>query len=79
MQNPRTIGRPRSFTYMKSPTRVTAGIIAAMIGVCGCGAGSAYSPTPPPVAQDASVTGQYNLVLTSTTRMGVHGKRRWQS
>jgi hypothetical protein len=77
MQNPRTIGRPRSFTYMKSPTRVTAGIIAAMIGVCG--AGSAHSPTPPPVARDASVTGQYNLVLTSTTRMGVHGKRRWQS
>jgi hypothetical protein len=76
MQNLRTVGGPRLFTYMKSPTRVTAGIIAAMIGVCGGGTGSAYSPTPPKVAQDANVTGQYNLVLTSTTCMGVHGKRR---
>lgn len=70
MQNPRTIRSPRSFTHIESPSRVTALILGAMIGLCGCGGGSAYSPAPPPVAQNASVTGQYNLVLTSSTGHG---------
>ena len=72
MQNPSTIRGPRLFTCMKLPTRVSTLIIAATMAVCGCGAGSTYSPTPSPpsVAQDASVTGQYNLVLTSTNGRG---------
>ena len=71
MQNPRTIRGLRSFGYMKSPSRVTGLIFASMIVVCGCGGGSAYSPTPTPIPQDASITGQYNLGLTSTNG---HGK-----
>jgi hypothetical protein len=72
MQNPSTIRGRRLFTYMKLPARVSTLIIAATMAVCGCGAGSTYSPTPSPplVAQDASVTGQYNLVLTSTNGRG---------
>jgi hypothetical protein len=65
--------KPRSFTYMKPPSRVTALTLAVMISVCGCGGGSAYSPTAPPVApvaQDATVTGQYNLALKSTNGRG---------
>jgi hypothetical protein len=70
MQNPHTIRGLRSFVCMKSPLRVTVLILGAMIAVCGCGGGSAYSPTPTPIPQDASVTGQYNLGLTSTNGRG---------
>jgi hypothetical protein len=74
MQNPSTFRGRRLFTYMKLPAHVSTLIIAATMAVCGCGAGSSstYAPTPSPpsVAQDASVTGQYNLVLTSTNGRG---------
>lgn len=46
-------------------------VVAAALGG-GCGGGSNYSSTPssPPAAQEASLTGQYNLVLTSTNGHG---------
>jgi hypothetical protein len=63
MQSPRT---SRSTTNLSLHLRVIGGFIAIALCVCGCGGGSAYSPSPTPIPQDASVTGQYNLVLTST-------------
>jgi hypothetical protein len=69
MQNSRALGRSR-FVNMRFHPRVIAVVIAAAIVVCGCGAGSTYSPTPLPIAQGANVTGQYNLVLTSTNGHG---------
>jgi hypothetical protein len=40
-------------------------LMSLVVAFAGCGAGSGAAPTTP-VAQNASVTGQYNLVLTST-------------
>jgi hypothetical protein len=59
------------FTKVRFHLRASALVIAAVIVVCGCGGGSTSSPTPfsppgTPVPQNARVTGQYNLVLTST-------------
>jgi hypothetical protein len=75
MQGSPTLGGCRSFTNMRFHPRTIALVIAAAIVVCGCGGGSTSSPTPgssplSPVAQNASVTGQYNLVLTSTNGHG---------
>ena len=52
---------------------VVALVIAALIGVSGCGGHSTSSaPGLPasPAAQNADVTGQYNMVLTSTSARG---------
>jgi hypothetical protein len=77
MQNSPTLGRSRSFSNMGFRPRAIALVIAAGIVICGCGGGSTSLSTPtsapPPAtsgAQDASVTGQYNLVLTSTNGHG---------
>ena len=44
-------------------------LMSVAVAVAGCGSGSLATPTTP-VAQNASVTGQYNLVLTSTNGRG---------
>ena len=44
-------------------------LMSVAVAVTGCGGGSLATPTTP-VAQNASVTGQYNLVLTSTNGHG---------
>jgi hypothetical protein len=61
------------FTNVSFHLRAIALVIAAVMVVGGCGGGSPSSSTPAsppplasPVGQDVSVTGQYNLVLTST-------------
>jgi hypothetical protein len=60
-----------SFTQVELYLKIIALLIAAVIGVSGCGGGSTYSSTSSsPDAQNASVTGQYNLVLTSTNGRG---------
>jgi hypothetical protein len=76
MQNSPLLGRSR-FTNVRLPSRATALVIVAVIGVWGCGSASIPTPAPTtptsnptPVASDASVNGQYNLVLTSTNGQG---------
>jgi uncharacterized protein YceK len=60
-----------SFTQVELYLRIIALLIAAVIGVSGCGGGSTYSSTSSsPDAQNATVTAQYNLVLTSTNGRG---------
>jgi hypothetical protein len=44
-------------------------LMSVAVAVAGCGGGSLATPTTP-FAQNASVTGQYNLVLTSTNGHG---------
>lgn len=44
-------------------------LMSVAVVFAGCGSGSLATPTTP-VAQNASVTGQYNLVLTSTNGHG---------
>ncbi len=53
-------------------TSLAAGALAGAVAVfAGCGGGGYGSSTPPgPVAQNASVSGQYSLVLTSTNGHG---------
>ncbi len=57
----------------KTPTAIV--LVSLAIGFAGCGGGSQVPPTTPavptiPAAQNATVTGQYNLVLTSTNGHG---------
>lgn len=55
---------------MSQITTVVAVVTMSLtVGLAGCGAGSQAPPTTP-VTQNASVTGQYNLVLTSTNGRG---------
>jgi len=64
------------FRNLRSHLRAIALIVVAANLPCGCGGGSSSSTTSspplftPPVAQDARVAGQYNLVLTSTSGRG---------
>jgi hypothetical protein len=64
------------FTNLSFPLRAIALVVVGVIVVSGCGGGSTSSapPVSPPPAisgsQNASVTGQYNLVLTSTNGHG---------
>jgi hypothetical protein len=44
-------------------------LVSVAVAFAGCGAGS-QAPLTPPAAQNVSVTGQYNLVLTSTNGQG---------
>lgn len=56
---------------MRQNEALAAVVLMSLAVACaGCGGGSAARPTTP-AAQNVSVTGQYNLVLTSTT-----GQRR---
>ena len=75
MEGSPTLGRSRSFTSTGFHPRAVGLLVAAAIVICGCGGGSTSSSTPgssppPAVALDAAVTGQYNLVLTSTNGHG---------
>ena len=46
-------------------------LMTVCIALAGCGAGSQVPPTPPvPVPQNVSISGQYNLMLTSTNGRG---------
>jgi hypothetical protein len=62
MQNSRTLGRSRSFTNLRFHPRAIALVIAAVIGVCGCGGSSTSSSTPPPLPSLVSVTVTPNSV-----------------
>jgi len=57
---------------MRNTTLAAVALISLAVAFAGCGAGSGATPTTPfsPVTQNASVTGQYNLVLTSTNGHG---------
>ena len=72
--NSSTLAGSGSLTKVSFDQRAIALVIIAVICVCGCGGGSVPSSTPPSpgisVTQDAKVTGQYNLVLTSTRGPG---------
>jgi hypothetical protein len=71
MEGSFTRGRSRSFTNMSFHPTAVALVIAAAIIVCGCGGSiSSSAPGSSPSAQDAKVTGQYNLVLTSSNGHG---------
>ena len=55
---------------MKQDSMLAAVVLMSVaVAFAGCGGGSLATPTPP-VTQNASVTGQYNLVLTSTNGHG---------
>jgi hypothetical protein len=55
---------------MRQNTMLAALVLMSLgVSLAGCGAGSQASPTNP-VTQNVSVTGQYNLVLTSTNGRG---------
>ena len=77
MNRSRPLGRSKSFHKARFHLGAIALGIVAVIEVWGCGGGSTYSSTPAspppttPAAQDASVHGQYNLVLTSTAGQGM--------
>jgi hypothetical protein len=67
MQNSRTLGRSRPSTRKFSTKRIL--LFASL--AAGCGGGYLKTSTPmTPATQNASVTGQYNLVLTSTNGHG---------
>ena len=71
MQSSSTLGRSGSFSNTRFyPIAIALVMLATAIVVCGCGAGSTYSSAPSPDTQEASVTGQYNLVLTSSNGHG---------
>ena len=74
MRNLRTIGRSSSSTSLRLRPRGIGLVITMVVGVCGCGGGTTYSSSTPPSSpgiQNAIVSGQYNLALTSTNG---HGK-----
>ena len=59
----------------QNTTLVTIVLMSFAVACAGCGGGNEARPTTPtvpttPVTQNVSVTGQYNLVLTSTTGQG---------
>lgn len=55
---------------MRQNTTLAAHVLMCVaVAFAGCGGGSLATPTTP-VAQNATVTGQYNLVLTSTSGHG---------
>jgi hypothetical protein len=73
MHNSRTLRQSKSFTNVRAPLGTIALVIAAAIGVGGCGAG--YTPTsaPPPtnlVSSNVNANGPYKVVLTSTSGNG---------
>ena len=72
MQNSRARRRSRSFNNPRFHPRAIALVIVAVLGVGGCGGGYTPTPTlsPPAVAQHAVVSGQLNLLLTSTNGHG---------
>lgn len=58
---------------MRQNTTLAAVVFMSVaVAFAGCGGGSAPPPAPPttPVTQNASITGQYNLVLTSRNGQG---------
>src|ERR1700681_4941618 len=67
MQNSHTLGRSRPSTRKFSTKKIL--LFASL--AAGCGGGYLKTSTPmTPATQNASVTGQYNLVLTSTNGHG---------
>jgi Galactose oxidase, central domain/Bacterial Ig-like domain (group 2) len=70
MQNSRTRERSREFTKVRFRPSVIALVIAAMIGVWGCGGSSTPSstPTPPPPLISVTVTPDSVTVLRDATQ-----------
>jgi hypothetical protein len=67
MQNSRTLGQSRSFARRFHPRKI---LLFALLAA-GCGGGYLKTSNPmSPATQNASVTGQYNLALTSTNGHG---------
>jgi hypothetical protein len=75
MYNSCSLGRSKSFLNIRFHPSAIA-LVAGMLVLCGCGGSGSSStsgstPTAgPSAAQDASVSGSYDLVLTSTSGRG---------
>ena len=71
MRNSRALGRSRSSNNMRLHPSDIALVVALVFGVCGCGGSATYSsPTAPPSVQNAVISGQYNVALSSTNGRG---------
>jgi hypothetical protein len=66
--NPTTVRRSDTYLAKQKGVDMKKILLFALLAA-GCGGGQTPAPTTP-AAQDASVTGQYNLVLTSTNGRG---------
>jgi hypothetical protein len=70
MQNYRACRRSKSFNDRRFHPGVIALVIVAVLSVEGCGGGYSSTHTPTPTPQNAVVSGQLNLLLTSTSGHG---------